>query len=67
MVCGVLLISGELSLGDEMCGSMEPIDEVSSKSENVGATTDMSEISTRLVYLSAFKGIEVNGVLFKAD
>ena len=40
MVGGGLLISGELSLRDEMCGSKEVADD-SSKDEKDGATTDV--------------------------
>lgn len=66
MVGGVLLISGELSPRDQMCGSKEVADD-SSKDEKDGATTDVSEISARLVCLPSFKGVEVNGTLLKVE
>ena len=71
MVCKDLLISGELSLRDEMHGSKEPVDGVSSNDENGGATTGVLEKSSsssmRLMFPPSFIGVEVKGVLFEVD
>ena len=49
-----------------MCGSKKVADD-SSKYQKDGATTDVSEISARLVCMPSFKEVEVNGTLLKVE